>query len=255
MRVQSLAKTICHKSEQDGILTLQEKLSALKMIDSGEMDRCFLFVNQKAVTSGYGMGWNKVWHGSNLLNWYGTVSATQPIRCVAFELELEETVWDKCRQRLSQQESNVTPETDLISKMLSIFGSSKGNLKLLQRLNLDYRERPFVERWSWTGETGVAYLSDGGKFQIWKDLVWLRAIEQVLDGECKIPSSTYDCLADLNPGENELHLPEYDDDWIKIVKVIELYGCGKLLGDKLIMRSGIGTTAASLCQLYNQEVN
>jgi len=53
-------------------------------------------------------------------------------------------------------------------------------LRLLQRLNLDLRERPIVERWRWTKGCGMAYLSDEGRFQIKPALAWARGIEETL---------------------------------------------------------------------------
>jgi len=246
---------ICHNSFQDGILSDDGREYALGCIESGQMDSCFHFIKKKAISAGCRIGWNKVWHGSNLLAWYGRISVTQPIRAVAFEIESNESVWQDCRVRLMQLESGGSSTIDSTGELLSGFGIVNRNIKLLRRLNLDYRERPFVERWSWSGETGVAYLSDGGKFQIWKDLVWVRAIEAVIDREGKIPNLVSDHLIRLNSDESELQFSEFDEDLSKMVETIEMYGCVKLLGDTLIMKSGIGTTPAILYHLYNQEVN
>ena len=87
----------------------------------------------------------------------------------------------------------------------------KSKLRLLQRLNLDQRDKPSIERWRWSKNNGLGYTTDDGRFQITLDLVWARAIEAGLKSSNGLSAALRTFLSSLNK-ENKETLIESDQE-------------------------------------------
>ncbi len=289
MKASSLAKQIYQRLVDDGMLS-SPHIQSRGGIKGGVLSQ-YDEIRNSVIKSGNALGWNKLWHGSDLYGWYGTIAPVQPLRAIAFEIEADPLIWRVCRERLTEMElgksgthiichsgldqeptdskelldsrlhgNNDDVDKELldsgfrqndrienyqndklkIDRLLMGLGCRNGNLKLLHRLNLDCRDRPFVERWKWSGGNGLAFLSDGGRFQVTRELVWARAMEVTMDSNGQVPDSVMKLLSSIQPEDREIIVPESDYQIDKLISYLELYGFGKRLSDKVGLRSVVG---------------
>ncbi|MDP8227911.1 MAG: hypothetical protein P9M15_00495 [Candidatus Electryoneaceae bacterium] len=204
-----------------------EVTDAVRFLNEGHSVQAFRSI-QQMVGSAISVGWNKLWIGSDLYGWYGSQVTVQPLRTLALEIEADETTWDKCRQLLTHNKVN---------RLLLELGG--GGTKLLQRLNLDRREKPFIERWRWSGNTGLAMLSDGGRFQIKRELVWARTIEASLDQNGQLGRSVGELLEHIDH-EKRTIMCKFDGATADFVRIIRWYGLGRHQVDRMSLAVSAG---------------
>ncbi len=185
MKWQTVARCIIDRLSQANNFSPSERDYAQELWLCNDAERLFSWLRGKAIENENIFGWNKIWSGGNLYSWWGRVVTIEPLRLVALELSAGD---DDLIRNILQSVYNgqaigfyeQVRELAEFSVELTAPLSAEG-LSLLQRLNLDCRERPFIERWHWAGDNGMAYLSDGGRLQITQTLAWTRALETIID--------------------------------------------------------------------------
>ena len=197
--------------------TQSETLKSL--INDGDSVQAFKLAHGIMVDTGWRVGWNKILREGSIIGWYGWIITTQPIRSAAVEIETVTDLWETCRRFLSslwlQDRAESGDEFESSLGYLMEFGvnllSSRldpAGLELLQRLNADQREKPLIERWRWQGSAGMALLSDGGRFQVTRELVWARAIEASIDSDGRLDPQLRTILEDVSPDQSFITLPQ-----------------------------------------------
>lgn len=217
-----------------------EVADAVRLLDEGHSVQAFRSI-QRMVGSEISGGWNKLWIGSDLYGWYGSLITVQPLRTIALEIEADDVVWDECCRLLTHNKVN---------RLLLELGD--GGTKLLQRLNLDRREQPFIERWKWSGNTGLAMLSDGGRFQIKRELVWARAIESSLDRYGRLDGSIRELLKHIDHNSKEV-VYEFDDTTTDFVRILAWYGLGRCWVDRMMLAVPAGDFMRVALELWSSE--
>lgn len=203
---------------------------------------------------GAGIGWNKEWQKSELIGWYGSVTTTQSFEAIALEIEDDETGYKTVRSWLNSVfnpgDKHEPAVNDEDGKMLLMqFGISTQMIeknsnarRLLQKLNLDQRELPVVERWRWSKNRGLGYLSNDGRIQVSLEMVWARAVESAISVHNKMTEDLRDFLAAVEPDERETLLENIgqDDAFSALINKLNFYGLAEHLNDRIRFRVSPG---------------
>lgn len=266
MRWKSIAGEVIQKLHSAGVLKREDHSEIQKLLNFGDPIGSFHLTLRASVKAEITVGWNKIWRGSTLYGWFGSHVTVQPLRAVAFEIETDDQVYKAATRILSSDTVSQTPmENDPVScrtlRMLAEFdvwrnpvSNHDNRLQLLRRVNLDRRELPFAERKYWSGNTGFVQLSDEGRFQVSRDLVWTRAIEAGIEDYGNIAETVRTFLSEIS--ENTTHVTVKDsdrDDGVNaVIKRLELYGYGRLRFDRLEFAVPAGGFPEMALRLYDQ---
>lgn len=196
---------------------------------------------KKAVTSIGGqpvVGWNKVWVGRELIGWWGELVTVESLRLATLEIEshpetcgcIREYLMGKWRQEPALQLDSI--DVRLLAELGIPPGSgvlTKPEAALLERLNLDQRDQPFIERWRWMKSSGFGTLSDGGRIAPKPVLAWSRAIEAALDERGIMDGNIDEGWRKLQAGDTLLSLPSRLSKSVKerLIARLEFFGFGK----------------------------
>ena len=203
---------------------------------------------------GAGIGWNKEWQDRDLVGWYGTVTTIKSLDAVALEIEENEARCETFRQWLNSvlnpaKHTNREIDAEGSKRLLMQFGISSEMIeengparRLLQKLNLDQRERPVVERWRWSNSRGLGYLTNNGRIQVSREMVWVRAIESAISVQNKMTDDVRDFLEAIDPEERETLLENngQDDAFTALIDKLNFYGFAELLDDTVRFRVAPG---------------
>ncbi|MFH0766311.1 MAG: hypothetical protein V2A61_07815, partial [Calditrichota bacterium] len=161
-------------------------------------------------------GWNKAWIQDELIGWYGTTATTIPLRLLTVLFRSKpgaESVRQYVNSIFNIDGDDPEDPSNVLLQHLSGFALepfSRDNqilLRFLQRLNLDQREQPVIEKWRWSNSGGTALFSDGGSVRITLDTAWAWALESTVTQNCWEYSSLIEFLHYIIPGEFECSLP------------------------------------------------
>jgi len=240
MRRQPLASEILDRLYNSNLLDTKDFNTIKQWIRDGDEIEAFRKTYKLMVKQGWHIGWNKVWRGNDIIGWYGRIVTVQSLRSATMEVEAEDVKWNDAKHWLcSLDECKPHKNTDKIHGLLATFGldprikrTDKNRLRVLHRLNLDMHDCPFIERWRWSGGIGTAYLSDEGRFQVTRELVWARAVETGLQtaNVLTLPLKTF--LERIYKTKREALLPECLDDTglMACLDRLEFFGlCQKLV--------------------------
>ena len=224
----------------------------------------FRFLHRHCLSIPYRAGWNKVWCDRTLHGWYGAHTFQLPLRAVALELEAERMTWDAIRATLTSRQGFKAEEmvfttdeaaTDCLSEFgltAAEFNSTAARL-LLQRLNLDTREEPFVERWRWSVNSGLALLSDGGRIQIRPEIAWARALETVVKKTGGFDTNLISLLRGVNPNETTIELQNNNDStgWKPVGDKLQFYGLGRQIAGQFLLSTAAGEFPRVAAELWD----
>ncbi len=214
MRWQAAAREVVGKLQGDGILTPEVAAKIHLKVKEKRPAEAFAEVGSAVSASEERIvGWHKFWVGGTLYGWFGEIVTSEPLRLVALEISEDEVLGETTRAdlltRYNGSNSNGLP-TDgmkLLKEMRLLTCREKLSsveITLLQRLNLDRRDRPFVSCWRWSLEAGSATLSDDGRIQIKPALAWGRALEAAQDDNGRLPEVLSRAFASVDPASSFL---------------------------------------------------
>ncbi len=248
MRWQPIAKKVCDGLFQSNCINQKEHIVACELIDRNEAANSFQYLAAHQKSSSI-VGWNKAWQGHNQLVWYGSMAFQQPMRLIAMEIESKPESCLRLRSYLNDKYHENCYQADLEIEALLIshgFRSAdsqitNSQLRLLQRLNADRRERPIIERWRWSKNDGIAYLSDGGQASVTLNFVWSRAIESSVSIDSKYSKIMLDFISNISPKQSALNLPmEVDSEMMTCLDTLKFYGVGHMLDKTFRMKIPAG---------------
>lgn len=230
MRLKPFAIEIISDLHQLGFLETGLYSDIRSSIPSDNPSRIFNRVYFDLHRRGWSVGWNKTWRGGVLLAWYGAIVTSMPMRAAAIEFRNFDNP-DLDHFALADH-GNSGDTVEFSNRYAEEKAGARTNL--LRRINLDQREQPFVERWHWSERVGSAVLSDEGRFQVSRELVWSRAIEHGLVRGQGISAVLRKFLQDLDRDEPESSFPtETDACLLSCLKCLEFYGFAKKMGDRI----------------------
>ncbi len=242
MNWQEAARAILDRAVKQGIITSDHRSELKGVIGKGNAIQASQYLRHlsdlqycRHLSAVPVPGWNKVWAGNTLIGWWGEIVTEEPIRLVAIELTRYENVGEEIRQFLMARwndstESVLTPEAKNLCRELGL-GTESGRLsqpelRFLQRVNLDRHENVIVEKWGWSKQAGVAFLSDGGRETIRPELACSKAIESISSEDGKIPDEWRLRLSGFQKNDECLEvadLPQY----VQFITTIEYWGLGQ----------------------------
>jgi hypothetical protein len=129
----------------------------------------------------------------------------------------------------------------------------KSRLRLLQRLNLDQRDKPFIEQWRWTASAGTAILSDGGRFELKPETIWANAVESSLGTGHNMDPQVLEILAGFSSDEREHIVPESSQRGEALDFTMDYLGkCefARVMYDRIRLRNRAGKIPQQLAKLY-----
>lgn len=184
--------------------------------DLTELFRSCLEFTAQAVEPSLRPGWNKFWTGNSLVGWFGEIVAIEPLRLAALEIAADPDEHSAIREALILRTRGETAVIETsVRRRLAEFGVSLvtdrpsiAERRLLDRLNLDLRERPFIEKFRWSQKTGLLKFSDEGRAQIAPAFAWSRGIEAALDGEGRLDRELAAALAEADAASPFIPLPD-----------------------------------------------
>lgn len=264
MRWQPFAREVIDGLQRLHLLSPIQAPAILEHIASGQGEEAFQQCFQILSETPYRVGWNKIWRSEDLIGWYGRELVTQPLRLAALEIGADEDQWSRTRRLLAEDLSEranvtITPESQAIRMnlgSLGIFGQGEvrnhRSLKLLQRLNLDLRTRPFVERWRWTKRSGFAITSDDDRLQISQHLPWARALEAVIVTQGQIPEHLMRFLEKVTSGSLEVETTGtiLGESWDVFIRILNFYGLAQPGQDRIRFATQPGTFAKLALRLW-----
>jgi len=160
--------------------------------------------------------WNKVWIQDELVGWYGRITTALPLRLltILFRSEPEAELVRNLANRIFVPEgSNLQDSREVLGKHLGNYAlepfsdQNRNFLKFLQRLNLDQRELPVIDKWRWSRQGGTAWVSDGGRLVITLETAWAWAVESSLNQYPEESGSILEFLRSLKPQAPECFIP------------------------------------------------
>jgi len=222
----------------------------LDLVQAGQTVPAYRLMVGTVQKGGKPYGWNSVWVGNDLYSWFGSVVTSLPLRLAACELSAGDsrTVLTNYLQMGESFPDNPT------GRVLKELGGESGALKLLQRLNLDCRELPHIERWHWSGRNGMAYLSDGNRVQINQEVVWGRAITGTITSDGVIPSEVLLFLA-VAKSTQEVIIPELmvEPSVVKLIERLAWYGICRRECDGVTLLIPTGEIVANSDGLWGEK--
>ncbi len=182
-----------------------------------------------------GCGWNKVWAGNALFGWWGETVTSEPIRLVAIEISRNEALLDEIRGFLQSRWDcldgvRLSSEADRLCREMGIGTSfirlTPAELRLLQRINLDYGKTIRIEKWRWSRQAGVAYLSDDGRETVRPELVAVRAIDAIREDDGTVSKDWQEALSRID-GKQEVFQIEGLSGHDRFIETMEFWGLGQ----------------------------
>lgn len=254
MKLQKAAEAVIRQLAKLEMLSGGESAEANALVSRGQAADAFHFVRHICFSKGYSVGWNKVWDGPVVHCWYGTLALDLPLRAIAWEIESDAVAWEAARALLqrwsfgehpepqSSAEQTVRSSLDDLGIILTSGDFVAAARRLLQRLNLDTREQPFVERWRWSENSGLAMLSDGGRFHIRSEVVWARAVETAIGVTGRISENLKAILRDIDSKRTSIVLSneETHTEWAPVCDILQFYGFGRRLSDEMLLSAPAG---------------
>lgn len=254
MKLQKAAEAVIRQLAKLEILSGGESAEADALVSRGQAADAFRFIRHICSSTRYVIGWNKVWDGQVMRCWYGTLTLDLPLRAIALEIESDAVVWEAARALLQRwsfgghpepqgsEEQTVRNSLDNLGITLTSGDFVVAARRLLQRLNLDTRELPLVERWRWSENNGLAMLSDGGRFHIRSEVVWARAVETAIGVTGGISESLKAILRDIDSNGTSIVLSnaETHTEWALVCDILQFYGFGRRLSDEMLLSAPAG---------------
>lgn len=245
-----------------------KRLSELNgLINSGKPIKAFTVLRRWMAETDWAVGWNKIICKGVIYGWYGHLVTVHPLRLAAVEIESNPVQWEICRQILIdlwQKRKTVSYKKEDVEaiRLLQELGVNPHcgkldgqGIELMHRLNLDRREMPVIERWRWSGSTGQAFFSDGGRHQVSRDTVWLRSIEAGINSDGNLDPEMRDFLDAIDQSQLETLLPDnrhysMGSKLWKCLTRLELYRLAKRETDRVLFSIKIGEIAATALKLW-----
>ena len=252
MKRQTAAKTVIARLRSREQLTAESAGDFLLQIGSrSDLVEVFRKVQDLVPGSRQDLGWNKFWRDGALWSWFGNTVVSLPLRAAALELEQNESIWSGCRSLLTDlgdgketHESGGDPicRSKLMGLGLDLNpGRDPDAESLLHRLNLDTREQPLIERWHWSKTTGLATLTDGGRFQIQRDVVLSRALDAGAAANTRDRIAFLGWVGEFEPESKVITIPAGSGSNIAAAAdMLEFYGFGLRLGDRVELAAPVG---------------
>ncbi len=154
-----------------------------------------------------------------------------------------------------------TSEISAPAKMLGSLGidasqriRDKDRMRLLQRLNLDQRDLPFIEQWKWNSSTGTATLSDGGRIDVKPEVIWTNAVEKALASGKGFDPQLVNFLNSIDPENLEtplVELPERSEALINVLDYLEQCHFARVMFDRIRFRAKVGDFPRKLLVLFH----
>lgn len=233
MRWQEAARAILDREIRNKRLTESRRIELDSIVREGNpVDALRTFNDSLASNRKH---WNKVLAGGFLFGWQRNVITSESLRLTALDAMQDVGVGEELRGYLNTRWhqrlcSGLSPEAGELGNQLGLEIDGRTlspvELRFLQRLNLDCRERVIIEKWRWSSLVGVAFLSDDGRETIKPESACARALEVIADDDLSIPDEWKDLLIDLNV-ENEILLTNGLSKEDEFVRSIEFWGLGK----------------------------
>ena len=219
MKWKPTASAVINGLHSSNLIDHTQSETLISLINDGDAVQAFKQLQCIMTAAGWRIGWNRILREGSIIGWYGRIITTQPIRSAAVEIETVTDLWETCRRFLSslwlQDCAESGDEFESSLGYLMEFGVNllsdrldPAGLELLRRLNADQREKPLIERWHWQGSTGMALLSDGGRFQVTRELVWARAIEAGIGSDGRLDSQLRIILEGISSDQSFITLPQ-----------------------------------------------
>ena len=266
MRWKPVALSVVERLRLLGHVGDGESHDLKEIVAHGRAVESFCRLHRLMCNRGWTVGWNKVLSGNVIHGWYGNSITTEPLRIVAFEIEADERVLKYCFQILNAlyNGSNLNLTTKALTdanRLLQECGADllqnriePLDLSLLRRINLDQREKPFAERIYWSGKTGQIILSDGGRHQVTRELVWTRAIESGLESNGLINRQVGEILSNVASDSQETILPEGELEIAakRFLSCLKTFKFARLEGDRLVLSVSPGEFPTKALEIWGE---
>ncbi len=264
MRWRPLANAVITALTAENALNPREIGELREKIRTGDGVGAFRIAYHIMAGRGRPVGWNKIWNRSDLIGWYGQVRTVEPLRFAALEIEADPR-GEEFRLRLNGIYRGETPSpseqtleekewADAFNLSFSSVHLNDATLRLLRRLNLNRRERPAIEHWRWSNGCGIAYLSNGDRIQIRRELVWTRAVEAGLHRVGAMSPGIKGFLASIEPESREAKVLSSDVErpLTRLIRKLELFGFAERLIDGVRFRTPPGNFPRIAVKLWRQ---
>jgi len=179
-------------------------------------------------------GWNKFRAGTSLYGWWDEILTVEPVRMASIDLLQEPKSAARILHNLLirwqvETENVITASSD---KLCRDFGLecdsgilSPAELRFLRRLNLDSNASIYIEKWRWSSQMGVAFLSDDGREGVKPELACSRIIESVTSEDGTLQNGWRERLLDLADDQSEVDLSGLSNS-DRFIKSLEFWGIG-----------------------------
>ena len=264
MKWKPTASTVINGLHSSNLIDHSQSETLRSLINDGDAVQAFKLAHSIMVDTGWRVGWNRIFREGSIIGWYGRIITTQSIRSAAVEIETIADIWETCRKFLNslwlQDSAESGDEFESSLGYLMEFGVNllgnrldSAGLELLQRLNADQREKPLIERWHWQGSAGMAQLSDGGRFQVRRELVWARAIEAGIDSAGRLDWQLRTILEAVSPNQSFITLPqgEIGKPVSSFIDRLEMYRLGKRELDGILLAVHAGDFPSVALEIWD----
>lgn len=229
---------IITRSTRAGVLKDRTSKNLMGELQKGNVHNVWDEIESKFLESNtYGI-WNSCVVNGIPYFWIHNDVIPFPLQMLALECEyLDSDVYDvlEIREYIAKKASGLVNEE--ISPPLHFFrfvNWEEGDwLKLLQRINWNQRERPFIEKWKWSKKRGLACLSNDGRINVHYKLPIIRAFhywmsschKDGMDMSEKQTSVLYALSKENRSEEFSLDTVFSQDELIFLCPITILYGC------------------------------
>jgi len=226
---QEAALTILDREVKREVISTDQRTALKASIRAGKSD--LIFPQIRELTGG-SKGWNKIWAGNVLYGWWGDIVTSEPIRLAAIEAFRDEDVGEELLGFLMGRWNNsaggeLSPKLDSLRRELGLGTGterlSPAEIRYLQRINLDHGKGILIEKWRWSKQAGVAFLSDDGRETVRPEIACSRAIEVLTTPEGIFPDVWRQRLSQLEDGQEEFLIDNLGD-CDKFAAILEFWG-------------------------------
>ncbi len=264
MKWKPIASVVIDRLCASRLVDTSQAAELRSLVFNGEAATAFRRLQKLMTEAGWSVGWNKILRGRSLYGWYGSTIAILPLRFVALEIETNVELWESCSQLLmalynhrgQPSSEGLHPETSRLIQALGVNMKSKNldrlGVELLRRLNLDHRELPLIERIHWSGDACTTILSDGGRLQVTRGLVWARAIESGIGTDGRIDPQLRVLLTGVNAEQTEIALPKekVEEGTAACLNCLRMYRMAKVEVERICFSIPVGEFPALALEIW-----
>lgn len=263
MKQKYIINCILEKCQRNGWLSFETCQRIRQDAISSQSQYLFIKIKSELTIKTPVTGWNKFWDGTTLVNWYGKIVLTESISsiCIGINNLLDKDSILRNYLNLKHQKKMISQGSiqEIVLDLIFHCGFENDEvytnavmLKFLQRLNLYHSKKTNFEHWHWKGTTGNVVLSNNGRCQVSRELVWAKSIEYGLLLNRHPSNHLLRFLKLIDPAKREVELElKKDDCLIACLKSLQFYGFAKVLQDRVQFALAPGLFPNMFMKLWN----